>query len=405
MTYKRSEVKVSVLDFEKIKVGDYAEIVHVITQDDVNIFAALTGDFNPLHVDEDFAKKTLFRKPVVHGMLSASFISTMIGTLMPGCGALWTSQTLDFLLPTYVGDTITVKSVVLQKSTATRMLVLGTEVVNQHNQVLVSGRSTVKALEIKGESLDMNSNKSRVILVTGASRGIGAAIATNLAQAGHKVAISYSSTNPSAKELVMSLNNQGFQAIEKCANVADESDMRILQTYIEEQFGASVNDVIHCAAPTPIPMPFDSLTWGDYQAQIDVQLKGAFNCAKIFIPKMVESRDGSLIFIGSIFADGVPPIHQSHYVSTKAALTAFSRSLAVEYGPKGVRSNVIAPGMTQTDMISSIPDKTKMLTKMNTPLRKLAMPADIAGVAEFLIGPKGSHITGESIRVCGGIVM
>ena len=79
--------------------------------------------------------------------------------------------------------------------------------------------------------------------------------------------------------------------------------------------------------------------------------------------------------------------------------------MAVEYGPKGVRVNTISPGMTQTEMISNLPEKTKLMTQMQTPLRKLAKPEDIAETASFLISRNSSHITGETIRVCGGLVM
>lgn len=405
MTYSRQNVTILELDFENIEVGQQAGFTHELTQDDVNLFAALTGDFNPLHVDEGFAKKTQFNKPVVHGMLSASYISTLIGTLLPGSGALWTSQTLDFLLPAFVGDTLSVAAVVLQKSPATRMLVLETKVSNQFGQVLVSGISNVRALEIKvEETFQMNTQIPKTILVTGSSRGIGAAIATRLAELGHRVVINYSQQSLTADELVAAVTGRGFNALAVRANVASVPDLLELKRATEEKFGP-IEDVVHCAAPTPVPMPLLDLTWEAFQAQVDVQLKGAFNCAKIFLPQMVERKEGSFLFIGSIFSDGVPPTQQSAYVATKAGLTAFARALAVEYGPKGVRSNVIAPGMTQTDMIAKISDKTKMLTKMNTPLRRLAEPSDIAGVAEFLIGPAGRHITGETIRVCGGISM
>ena len=91
------------------------EITHLITQEDVNKFADLTGDDNKLHLDEKYASKTSFKKPVVHGMLGASFISTIIGTEIPGDGALWFSQTLEFLLPVRVGDEITVMAEVTKK--------------------------------------------------------------------------------------------------------------------------------------------------------------------------------------------------------------------------------------------------------------------------------------------------
>ena len=163
--------------------------------------------------------------------------------------------------------------------------------------------------------------------------------------------------------------------------------------------------MVHCAAPLPVPTPFDDATWDGFARQLDTQVRGAFNCAKAALPGMTARGSGSFVFVGSIYADGVPPVQQSAYVVAKAALAAFARALAVEYGPKGIRVNVIAPGMTETDMISALPDKVKMLTKMQTPLRRLAHAQDVADAAEFLLSPRARHITGETLRVCGGIAM
>ncbi|MCX6008161.1 MAG: SDR family oxidoreductase, partial [Chloroflexi bacterium] len=154
-----------------------------------------------------------------------------------------------------------------------------------------------------------------------------------------------------------------------------------------------------------VPMPFDDLEWESIQEQLDVQVKGAFNCARVALPRMLEAQSGTLVLIGSIYADNVPPTHQMRYVVAKSALAALARCLAVEYGPKGIRINVVAPGMTQTDMIAHLPDKVKMLTRMQTPLRRLAEPVDIANVVAFLLSSAARHLTGETIRVCGGAVM
>ncbi len=405
MSYTREKTTVRVLDFDTIAVGDRAEFRHTIEQADVEAFAALTGDYNPLHVDATFSRRTLFRRPVVHGMLSSSFISTMIGTVLPGSGALWTSQTLDFLAPAFVGDTITVIATVEQKSVATRMLTLRTVVVNQHGRELVAGKAQVKVLDVREEEAAIpTTDTPRVILITGASKGIGAAIAATLARAGHAVAVNYHRSAEEARALVAELSAAGHRSVAVAADVANESAVRAMFASVEESLGP-VDDVIHCAAPLPVPKPFESLSWDDFQAQIDTQLRGAFNCATAALPGMIGRGGGSLLFIGSVFADGVPPVQQSPYVVTKAALVSFARTLAVEYGPKGIRVNVIAPGMTQTDMISSLPDKVKMLTKMQTPLRRLGDPQDVANAAEFLVSSRARHITGETIRVGGGITM
>src|SRR5206468_11500179 len=118
---------------------------------------------------------------------------------------------------------------------------------------------------------------------------------------------------------------------------------------------------------------------------------------------MLQSEGGSIVFLGSIVADGTPPAQQLGYTVAKAGLSALARSLAVELGPKGIRVNVVSPGMTRTSMIETLPEKARMLAKAQAPLRQLADPLDIAQSVVFLLSPAASHITGETIRVCGGI--
>jgi len=126
-----------VLDFDLIQVGDEAGLEHLLTQEDVQAFTDLTGDTNPLHI------RAQSHRPVVHGMLTASFISTVIGTILPGNGSLWVRQTLEFLQPAYIGDTLYVAVQVKQKSLAMRTVVLQTTITNQHGQKLVSGKGVV----------------------------------------------------------------------------------------------------------------------------------------------------------------------------------------------------------------------------------------------------------------------
>lgn len=403
VSYNREDIKVHALNFEDIEVGLKKELRHTITAADVDNFARLTGDYNPLHIDEEFAKTTSFRKPIVHGMLTSSFISTMIGTLIPGKGALWTSQSLDFLQPAFYGDEITVVAEVTQKSISTRFIKLEVKVYNQNNHVLVQGQSKVKLLESKqtGKKKMINRN---TVLVTGASRGIGASIAIELAKNGYPVIINYSNSEEAAHEVVSAIKAEGGKAIALKADVADLSSVKTTIATGEKELGP-ITSLIHCAAPNAIPQKFSEITWEYMEKHFNTQVKGAYNCVKELLPAMEEHKTGSIIFIGSIFAEGIPPIKQAAYSTSKAALGALARTLAVEYGPKGIRVNIIAPGMTETDMIANLPERSKMMAKMQTPLRKLGDPQDIADIALFLTSEKATHITGQTIKVCGGIVM
>lgn len=404
MAYSPHDKIIRMIDFDAIKVGDISSLEHVVTKEDVQAFATLTGDFNPLHVNEEFAKKTQFAKPVVHGMLTASFISTMIGMLLPGGGSLWMSQTLQFLKPAHIGDTIRILATIKQKSVSTRILVLDIVVSNQFGEELIKGESAVKVLEINREEKDMSVSAQKTVLITGGSRGIGAASAIKLAQAGHAVIVNYHAGHNEAKQVVDQITAAGGRAVAIQANIANLDEVQQLFATAAKSVGP-VQAVVHCAAPNNTPKTFDSLDWNAFQEQLDIHVKGAFNCAKVALSHMSEAKTGDLIFMGTVYTDSVPPPQQSRYIVAKSALTSLARCLAVEYGPTGIRVNVVAPGMTQTGMIADLPDKVKMLTKMQTPLRRLAEAEDIADTILFLLSPGARHITGQTLRVCGGVVM
>ena len=131
------------MKYEEIQVGTTQQLTHTITQADIEKFVDLSGDDNKLHVDKAFAARTSFKKPVVHGMIGASFISTVIGTKLPGDGALWYSQTLDFLLPVRIGDMITVVAEVIKKNDRERSIELDVRIFNQIRQIVTRGISKV----------------------------------------------------------------------------------------------------------------------------------------------------------------------------------------------------------------------------------------------------------------------
>lgn len=129
--------------FEEIQIGDSGSISKTITEADVVNYAGIIGDFNSFHVNKDLAKKSMFGQRVVHGMLTASFISTVLGTCLPGKGTLYLSQEVKFLKPVFFDDTITARAEVVEKIEAKRRLVLKTEVFNQKGEVVVSGKAVV----------------------------------------------------------------------------------------------------------------------------------------------------------------------------------------------------------------------------------------------------------------------
>jgi len=410
---------------DQFNVGDKAEFKHIITEKDVQKFIEITGDDNPVHTDSAFAKRTAMKKVVVHGMLSASFISTIIGKYLPGDGALWVSQSLNFLSPVKIGDELTVYAEVLKKHTKQNLLAIKVEIRNQHKQIVVEGESQVKILEIEEPGVEIPSEKGQppiipelealeikrplkieknVVLITGASRGIGAATAVYLAKKGYCVAINYCRDRTGAEEVMKRIEENNGRAIICQADVTNPDAVKGMVSKIIEKYG-TVTALVNNATSEIAPQDFNVLEWTDIQAHIDVQLKGAFNCIKAVLNEFLKNKSGAVVNLGSIASDNVPPSKWTGYTLVKSALQSFTKSLALEFGPKRIRFNIVSPGMTNTGLIYDVPEKVRLMLAMQTPLRKLAEPDDIARAIAFLLSEEARHITGETLRVCGGQVM
>lgn len=390
--------------FEKFNVGDKAEVIHCITEKDLQNFANLTGDTNPLHLDSDFAKKTSFKKRVVHGMLSASFISTLIGTKIPGDGALWYSQSITFLQPVWIGDEIRVIGTIIQKSESQRSFKIQIEIFNQHNQLVINGEAQVNVPLVEVEvGQEVITPDNGVHIIIGGTGGIGEAIISKLASLGKQIIFTYNKNEALAASIEKRFLNE--IGIEKYAlNINDEVSIRKFIEYVILKY-SRIDSLINCATDKIINRSFSDLDWKSIENQFNIHLKSVFILTKQIMPHFSKNKFGKIINISSIYADGTPPINLYDYIMAKAALSAFTKSLAVEYGPLGININIVSPSMTETSLIATIPQKTKLLTTMQTPLRRLAKPEDVAGAVAFLISEEASFITGETIRINGGQLM
>jgi len=390
--------------FAAIKVGDETRVRRRFTADAVDAFARVSGDDNPLHVDAAFAARTRFGKRVAHGMLSAAYLSSIIGTRLPGAGALWFQQEFDFLVPVLVDDEIEFVVTVAHKSEATRTLVIAVVGTNQHGTLVLKGQGRVMVLE-DSSSRPAAASGSRVALVTGGSRGIGAAIAVALGALGHRVIVNYHRSEQRARDVATAIHQSGGQALTFAADVTDADAVVRMVGDAEQRFGAGIEILVNNASGPTAQKALLDMTWADFSTHFETQLRGSFNCIKAVAPGMVERGAGHIINIGSTHAWGAPPPNLSGYVAAKAALAALTRSAAVELGPKGVRVNTVSPGMTETDLIADVPDRLRKVLAMQTPLRRLALPDDVAGVVAALVSPAGAFIHGADIPVAGGSVM
>ncbi len=391
--------------FDSINIGDKAEICHVITQADIDRFVELTGDNNKLHVDKEFAKETFFKKPVAHGMLGASFISTLIGTKLPGDGALWFAQNLEFLLPVRVGDTIMVKAEVVKKNKRAKTVELTTNIFNQNKQKVTAGTAQVKMVEQNPQTVKEKSKKplQRVALIIGGTGGIGKEVCIQLASDGYDVAVHYCRNEEKAKMIQKEIVAMGKKAMIVNADITDFDQVQTMIQSILRTF-ETITVIVNCSAKDISNIKFQDLDWRTVQEHFDVNVKGIFHIQKCVLPIMEKNGYGKIINI-TTQAIEKPSAEWLHYITAKSALHGFTKALAVELAPKGIRVNAISPGMTDTELIANIPEKVRLLTEVQTPLGRIAQPKDIAGAVSFLASEKADFLTGETIRVNGGQVM
>lgn len=394
------------MKYEEIFVGQKESLTHKVTQSDIDKFVDLSGDDNKLHVNKEFAAKTSFKKPVVHGMIGASFISTIIGTRIPGDGALWFSQTLEFLLPVRVGDVITVIAEVTKKIDRDRTIELNVEIQNQNRQVVTRGVSKVKVLEELEKAVEeiKEETTNKVALVVGATGGIGSAVALQLAKDGYDVVLHYHSNKDKANGLKKQIEEATECKVYPIqADINEEKDIEnLISQAMREAY--RIDCFVNCAS-TPIPpINVTDLTWDDFLSQMNLNIKINLSFFKQLLPQMMERKYGKMIMVGSLFSDKPNP-NLVHYATAKAALEGFTKAMAFELAPKGIRVNMVSPSMIATELTADIPEKMKLLSAMNTPLRRLALPEDVAGAVSFLASNKSDYLSGEIIHVNGGQYM
>ena len=240
----------------------------------------------------------------------------------------------------------------------------------------------------------------KTALVTGATRGIGRAIALKFAAEGADVAFTYRSQDEAAQALLTEMEAIGVRAKAYKSDAASYEDAHNVVADVKETLG-HVDILVNNAGITKdgLMMRMDEAGW---DAVIGTNLKSAFNFIHAVTPIMARQRSGSIINMSSVV--GVSGnAGQCNYSASKAGLIGLSKSIAKEMGPRGIRSNCIAPGFIATDMTEALPENLRQEWEKQIPLRRAGQPEDVAKVALFLASDLSSYVTGQVINCCGGM--
>jgi 3-oxoacyl-[acyl-carrier protein] reductase len=236
-------------------------------------------------------------------------------------------------------------------------------------------------------------------IVTGGSRGIGRAIAMELARDEATVIVNYCKHREEAEALVGEIRNAGGKADAFGADVTCEADVRNLVAFAIGQCRRL--DILVCNAGVTRDLLLGSMKLEDWESVMDVNVRGVFLTIREVLPHMISQRSGVIVSLSSIAAERGGRGH-ANYVASKGAINAMTRSLAVELAPRGIRVNAVAPGIILTDMTNRIRTFAEDELKTQIPLKRFGEPREVARAVCFLASPDASYITGEILHVTGG---
>lgn len=242
---------------------------------------------------------------------------------------------------------------------------------------------------------------AKVALITGATRGIGKAIAIRLANAGFDIALNYRKENDDLTNTKLEIEKAGVDCLPVQGDISSFEDCERIAKEIFDKFGKI--DVLVNNAGITKDMLLMRMKPEDFSSVVDVNLIGTFNMTRNVVPYMVKARSGKIVNISSVV--GIEGnAGQANYAASKAGIIGFTKSLARELGSRNILVNAVAPGFIETDMTAVLSDSVRDEIAKKISLRRMGSAEDVAGVVEFLCGEASSYVTGTVIPVTGGLI-
>ena len=403
--------------FDELSVGDCASSVRVLTHQDIELFAIVSGDINPAHLDPGFAESQLFAGVVAHGMWGGALISAVLGTELPGPGTIYLGQQLRFCKPVRIGDAITTTVTLKEKRPDKSIAVFDCRCTNQHGKEVIVGIAEVIAPKEKisrprtqlpsvmlhadgPDPFDMAGKRGLIVGIAN-DQSIAYGCARAIRRAGAELAVTY--LNDRAEPHVRPLAEQlGASLVVPC-DVRESGQLEAVFERIATDWGR-LDFVLHSIAYAPREdlqgRVIDSSASG-FALAMDVSCHSFLRMARLAEPLMTAG--GTLLTVTFYGSERVVD-HYNLMGPVKAALESAVRYLAAELGPKGIRVHAVSPGPMRTRAASGIDRFDEMLARAarEAPQRHLVGVSDVGEVARFLVSDAARRVTGTIIPVDGG---
>ncbi len=344
-------------------------------------------------------------------LLASCLFSTFVGMCIPGKYGTFLDFIAEFREPIVFSKEYVFSGKVGYKSASTSTVVENISILDTKSDQLVcgSGKITAKVGDppakmpsvkfLESTELDLEL-KDKVVLITGASRGIGETTAKLFSLYGAKVVINYLEGKREASEIVEEIISSGGEAIAIRADVGDRRQVKKMVKDVVERYD-TLHILVNNAVRDANPIEFLELNWEEVEKDFNVILKGAFNCCQEVIPLMVRNGKGKIVNICTSYVDS-PPRGQAKYVIAKSALVGLTRSLAVEFAHHNIQVNAVSPSIVETDLTGHVSKIFLEGMKNDTPMKRNASPVDVGKAVIFLASSLASFTTGQKFMVTGG---
>lgn len=393
-------MKQSIKSFEDFEIGAEETISINISSKLVDDYVSLTGDENPLHVSDEFSKQTEFGRKVVHGMLGVSFLSTLIGTKLPGPGALWLSQEINFVSPVFIDDILVVASTVEKKNVRNETLTLSVKCEKSDGVLVFDGSAVVKILKTESNSHEIKTAREKgLVLVLGGSGAIGSQIVEDLIVNDWPVIATYRNYN----DRISALEQMSKTAHAKLELVKFDIEFDSVSSLIDIAFSSRfpVHGLVYTLAPPITPQEISGIGIEVLMRHIQFglikpqELFGAFACK-------LGSQGGSVVSLTSEVVGSSMVKNWGAYTLGKSNLSVLTKQFALEFAPRNIRFNSVAPSLLDTDYVVQISQKEKLMIANKLPMRRLCTTRDVSDAVNFLMSDEAGFITGQVFDINGG---